>query len=157
MSASLRPPSLCRLHLVVGAKFPLSRFHEENVAAGAVSMAAILLFLMQLFPTMGFMESGNRYPWYGITVGDDARIYNQFGSLTGERTALIYECGNAIDCLQASDFSVCSRRKIVTTYRYVGHIFRRVSIWSLDPLHLGVELAVVRSMDVHVSARESLR
>lgn len=30
------------------------------------------------------MESGDRYPWYGLTVGDDSHIYNDFKVLTGE-------------------------------------------------------------------------
>ncbi|CAM9094590.1 unnamed protein product, partial [Laminaria digitata] len=36
-----------------------------------------------LFPTVGFMESGDGYPWYGLTVGDNSRIYTNFGDLTG--------------------------------------------------------------------------
>lgn len=37
----------------------------------------------QLFPTVGFMDSGEGYPWYGYTVGDDSRIYGDFKILTG--------------------------------------------------------------------------
>lgn len=38
----------------------------------------------QLFPTVGFMESGDGYPWYGLTVGDDSKIYTDFNFFTGE-------------------------------------------------------------------------
>lgn len=37
----------------------------------------------QLFPTVGFMDSGEGYPWYGYTVGDNSRIYTDFKRLTG--------------------------------------------------------------------------
>lgn len=41
--------------------------------------------LQQLFPTVGFMDSGEGYPWYGYTVGDDSRIYGDFKRLTGKQ------------------------------------------------------------------------
>lgn len=37
----------------------------------------------QLYPTVGFMDSGVGYPWYGLTVGDDSKVYSDFGRLTG--------------------------------------------------------------------------
>ena len=34
------------------------------------------------------MESGIGYPWYGLTVGDNSKVYSDFGRLTG--TVVVY-------------------------------------------------------------------
>lgn len=42
------------------------------------------------------MNSGQRYPWYGITVGDDSSIYDDFRLLTGEEGAQRYMSGATV-------------------------------------------------------------
>ncbi|CAM9315593.1 unnamed protein product [Choristocarpus tenellus] len=36
-----------------------------------------------LYPTVGYVDSGMNYPWYGITVGDQARFYDEFRQYGG--------------------------------------------------------------------------
>ncbi|CAM9424100.1 unnamed protein product, partial [Ectocarpus fasciculatus] len=39
--------------------------------------------LKGLYPTVGYMDSGNAYPWYGFTVGDNSEAFADFGHITG--------------------------------------------------------------------------
>lgn len=39
--------------------------------------------VFQFYPTVGYMNSGAGYPWYGMTVGDTSGIYDDFSTLTG--------------------------------------------------------------------------
>lgn len=39
---------------------------------------------MQLYTTVGYMDSGDGYPWYGLTVGDPSTVSDDLRILTGE-------------------------------------------------------------------------
>lgn len=53
----------------------------------------------QLFPTLGYMQSGEGYPWYGLTVGDNSDIYTDFRTLTGDARALVWASSCFSRCL----------------------------------------------------------
>lgn len=38
----------------------------------------------QLYPTVGYMDSGIGYPWYGMTVGENSRFFPDFRRITGK-------------------------------------------------------------------------
>ncbi|CBJ29591.1 conserved unknown protein [Ectocarpus siliculosus] len=39
--------------------------------------------LIGLFPTVGYMDSGDGFPWYGFTVGDNSEAFDDFRHMTG--------------------------------------------------------------------------
>ncbi|CAN0511767.1 unnamed protein product [Ectocarpus sp. 12 AP-2014] len=43
--------------------------------------------LTGLFPTVGYMDSGDGFPWYGFTVGDNSEAFDDFRHVTGVKAS----------------------------------------------------------------------
>lgn len=69
---------------------PLSIVGRHWMTCGAFTPTPHTKYLSmtpQLYPTVGYMDSGEGYPWYGFTVGDNSTIYNDFGHIAGEHSS----------------------------------------------------------------------